>query len=254
MNQHETIKAHLNLYAVLQNLEDLTTLDPEMTQLIKNWQISIQFNVLGGPSAYIDFNAGKCAVGRGSHPAPTVKLFFFTPAHLNRMMDGKGTPVPLKGFKKLSFLSKEFSKLTDRLEYYLKPTDEKLATESYLRINTQLTMNTAAYAIRELGEHDPVGKLAVSHIRNGAVLMKTLPDGPSVHLVFDNGSVTPGKGDIDAPMARMYMRDAATANAFLNGKMDAFTAIAGGDVMIKGQIPMLDAMSLVLDRIPLYLS
>jgi putative sterol carrier protein len=50
------------------------------------------------------------------------------------------------------------------------------------------------------------------------------------------------------------MKGMKVANDFLNGKMDTFTAIATGDVIIKGQTPMLDSMSLILDRIPMYLS
>ncbi len=51
----------------------------------------------------------------------------------------------------------------------------------------------------------------------------------------------------------MYMKNVQVGNDFLNAKIDPFTAIASGDVMIKGQTPMLDYLSLVLDRIPIYL-
>lgn len=250
----DLIKSNLNLYAVLQNLEDLVAWDPEMKAFTANWSISIQFSVRKGPQAYILFEGGRCSVRRGYLPDATVKLFFISPAHLNRMMNGKGNPIPLKGFTKLPFLAKEFAQLSARLEYFLKPTDELLAKADYLAMNTRLTMNTAAFAVAELGRLDPIGKLAVGHIRNGAVLMKILPEGPAVHLVFDNGRIEPGRGEIDKPMACMFMQNVQVANAFLNGKMDAFSAIAAGQVMIKGQTPMLDAMSLVLDRIPLYLS
>ncbi len=250
----ELIKSNLNLYAVLQNLEDLVAWDPEMKTFTANWRISIQFSVRNGPQAHIVFEDGRCRVGRGNVSDPTVKLFFLSPAHLNRMMDGKGNPIPLKGFTKLPFLSKEFARLTTRLEHFLKPTDELLADYTYLAMNTRLTMNTAVFAVRELALLDPIARLAVSHIRNGAVLMKILPEGPAVHIIFHNGAIEAGRGEIDKPMACMFMRNVQVANAFLNGKMDAFSAIAAGEVSIKGQTPMLDAMSLVLDRIPLYLS
>ncbi len=250
----ELIKSNLNLYAVLQNLEDLTAWDPEMKAFTANWNISIQFSVLKGPQAYILFQGGTCKVGKGALPDPVVKLFFLSPAHLNRMMDGKGNPIPLKGFTKLPFLAKDFARLTSRLEYFLKPKDELLAKADYLAMNTRLTMNTAAFAVAELGLLDPLAKLAAAHIRNGAVLMKILPDGPAVHIIFNNGRIQPGRGEIDKPMACMFMQDLQVANAFLNGKLDAFSAIASGQVMIKGQTPMLDSMSLILDRIPHYLS
>lgn len=250
---YELVKAHLNLYAVLQNLEDLVKYDPEMSELSKNWRISIQFSVRNGPKACVEFKDGQCTLHRNGIPKPTVKLFFTSPAHLNKMMDGNGNPIPLKGFTKLPFLSGDFTKLTDKLEYYLKPTDALLEDKTYLAINTRMTLNTAAFAIKEIGTLDPTGKLACAHIRNGIVLLKILPDGPAANIHFNNGNIEPGKGEIPKPMACMLMKNMEIANAFLNSKIDPFTAIASGDVMIKGQTAMLDSLSLVLDRIPYYL-
>jgi len=252
--EHELIKARLNLYAVLKNLEELVKYDSEMAELSKNWNLSIQFLVRGGPKAYIEFEGGGCRVARGKHYAPSIKLFFLSPAHLNRMMDGKGNPIPLKGFTKIPFLTGDFAKLTDRLEYYLKPTEDRLKEKAYLELNTRFTLNTAAFALREIGELDPVGKQVASHIPDGAVLMKILPDGPAVNISFQDGQIEPGIGETSRPMACMFMKDVQVANDFLNAKIDAFTAIASGDVTIKGQIPMLDSLSLILDRIPMYLT
>jgi hypothetical protein len=253
MTQHELITSHLHLHAVLQNLEDLVAYDPEMAALAKTWDVSIQFDVLNGPKCHIIFKNGQCRVRRDRMTGPSVRLFFLSPVHLNRMMDGKGSPIPLKGFTRLPFLTKDFPKLTDRLEFYLKPTAERLADDAYLLMNTRLTMNTAAFAVRELTALDPVAKLVAGHIRDGAVLLKVLPDGPAVHIKFERGYVIPAKGETAAPMACMFMRDLKTANAFLNGKLDIFSAIAADDISIRGQTPMLDALGLVLDRIPIYL-
>jgi putative sterol carrier protein len=49
------------------------------------------------------------------------------------------------------------------------------------------------------------------------------------------------------------MQDVRVANDFLNGKLDAFSAVAAGNVLIKGQTPMIDSISLILNRVPLYL-
>jgi len=252
--EHELIKARLNLYAVLKNLEDLVKYDSEMAELSRNWNLSIQFLVMGGPKAFIEFQNGACRVARGKHYAPSIKLFFLSPAHLNRMMDGNGNPIPLKGFTKISFLTGDFTTLTDKLEYYLRPTEDLLKEKAYLELNTRFTLNTAAFALREIGELDPVGKQVAAHIPDGAVLMKILPDGPAVNILFQDGQIEPGIGETSDPMACMFMKDVQMANDFLNAKIDAFTAIASGDVTIKGQIPMLDSLSLILDRIPMYLT
>ena len=67
----DLIVAHLNLYAVLQNLEDLVKLDEEMAALTKDWKIVIQFLVRKGPEAYVEFDNGQCRHGAGRHPSPT---------------------------------------------------------------------------------------------------------------------------------------------------------------------------------------
>ena len=249
----DIIKAYLNLTAVLQNLEDLVQFDDDMAALTKPWDTSLQFTVFRGPKAFVEFKNGGCRVQEGNHSNPSVKLFFSSPAHLNRMFAGNGTPIPLKGLTKLRFLIKEFSKLTHKLEYYLSPTDDRLKVTKYLELNTRFTLNTAVFALKELVRLDPIAKTVASHIGNGRVLMKIMPDGPSIHLDFQNGDVSVKKGDTDRPMACIFMQDVRVANDFLYGKLDAFTAVAAGNVLIKGQTPMIDSISLILDRVPLYL-
>jgi hypothetical protein len=50
----------------------------------------------------------------------------------------------------------------------------------------------------------------------------------------------------------MKMRDFTSANDFLNGRSNPFKAVAGGEVMIQGIIPMLDNLSLILDKVQQY--
>lgn len=251
---YEKVKAHLNLYAVLQNLEELVVFDDEMRSLTKDWDLSIQFSVLGGPKAFIMFKGGKCTVARGVKHFASILLFFTSPAHLNKMFDGKGSPILLRGFTKLGFLLKKFPVLTDKLGYYLKPTDELLKDKKYQEINTRFTLATAAFAAREIALYDDIGKLVTGHLGKGAVQLMVKPSGPGAYLVFDEKGIEANKGLVQRPMAIMAMKGIKEANEFLNGKVDAFTAIVRGDVEIYGQTAMLDALSLVLDRIPAYLT
>lgn len=250
----ELIKSNLNLYAIFKNLEDLVAYDKETAELAKNWNISIQFTVKNGPSAYVSFKNGICKVDRGKIERPSVILYFTSPAHLNKMFDGKANPIPLKGFTKLGFLQKEFPKATDKLTFYLKPTDELLKNEDYLKLNTRMTLTTAAYATRELAALDPLSKISVSHMGEGTVMMRVLPDGPAVSITVKNKELIPSKGMAENPMAFITMRDYSVANDFLNGKIDAYTAITAGDIAMYGQIPLVDNLSLILDRISHYIS
>lgn len=248
------VKACLNLYAILQNLEELVQHDPEAASLSSDWQLCIQFSVRNGPVAHVIFDKGICRVGRGIHPKPQVKLYFTSPDHLNRMMDGQANPIPLKGLTRLGFLTREFPKLTDRLEACLKPAADQLADPVFLALNTRMTLFTAAYAARELALHDPIGRLIAPSIPDGTISLMILPDGPAATLRFHEGQIDVTKTTVEAPNALMQMDGMIIAHEFLNGRLDTFAAIASGRIRIRGRIPMIDAMGTILDRVPHYLS
>lgn len=247
------ITASLNLNAVMRNLEDLPLYDPVTEEMIKEWNVSIRFLVRHGPSATLIFRDGRCVFDESNSEGARVRLWFASPAHFNSMVAGNGSPVPLTGFLKLPFLLNDFPAITERLEYFLKPTDESNRKPEYRALNTRLTMYTAAYALREIGMHDPEVTGVAQHIRNGTVCMQVKGGDPAVHITFDKGTITPGKGTVPDPMALIEFQSVDVAGDFLNGRTDAFTEIAAGRVKIAGQTGMLDAMTLILDRIPLYL-
>lgn len=250
---YQHVKANLNLHAVLRNLETLVACDSQAAEIIKGWQVTVQFSVFRGPSLFLTFDRGRCRAGEGTHPAPDVRLFFLSAGHLNRMMDGKGAPIPLKGLTRLKFLTKEFPKLTDRLGYFLKPTEALLADDAYREVNTRLNLGVAAYAVRELATWDPMGRLNAAAMPDGAIAIRVLPDGPFVSIVKSNDTYAVGEATPENPMAVMSFRDMGVANDLMNGKCDAFAALARGDVAMKGKIPMIEAVNLLMDRIPHYL-
>jgi len=248
------LKAYLNLHAVLQNLEDLVKLDEEMAQLIKDWELTVEFSVRGGPEAFLEFKKGVCRHGPNAHENPTVKLYFTSAGHLNRMFDGKATPIPLKGFLRLGFLKREFAQLTNRLTYYLRPELGKLDDESYLKPNTVLTLQTALYAVKVLAMLEPTSKEIAAHIPAGVLEVEVLPAGPCLRLAFERSGISVAKGAAKCPMAKMAFKDYRVVHALLTGKLDGFLAVANGDVALQGQLPMVDNLNLILDRVPRYLA
>jgi hypothetical protein len=202
-----------------------------------------------GPAA-----AGAAGPGAAGGPGPTVRLVFTSASHLNRMFDGASQPIPLWGFNHLGFLKNEFTELSDRMAYYLTPSEELLEHPGYLAMNTLLTLNTAAFAVPVLLGHDP-DCIPLRHgLTQGTVVIKVLPDGPAVSLVCGASGVIPVKGELPHPSALVLLRDLPTASAFLNGKLDTFAAAVTGDVQIWGRIGMVDTLGLVLDRVPKYLT
>jgi hypothetical protein len=208
----------------------------------------------GGLSSVASPSAGASTIGAAGAKEATVVLGFASCAHLNKMFDGKGNPVPLWGFTKIGFLTGTFTKLTERMAYFLKPTDELLADPDYLALNTRLTLNTAAFAVPVLLEHDPDCRHLRHALNDGTIGIKVLPDGPSVGLHLGLSGVWAEKGELADPSGLILMRDLPTASAYLNGKLDTFSAATKGEVQIWGQIGKIEAVGLVLDRVPKYLA
>ena len=250
---HELVKARLNLYAVLQNIEELVRFDEPSAAQAKNWDVGVQFKVWNGPAATLFFKNGECRHVCGKENAP-IKLLFRSPKHLNDMFEGKAMPIPVKGFSRLGFLKNDFKKLTDRLEFYLKGGGAGPRDEAYMKLAIRLKLGTAAYAARELAEYDPDGKIVASGTPDGALQIEVAPDGPAVSISFKAGRAQVTKAKCQAPIAQMVFAGFDVADRVLGGTADVFQEIAQGHLMLRGRIPLIDSFSLLLDRIPRYLS
>ncbi len=251
---HSLIKANLNLHAVLPNLEALVEQDPEIQELVSSRDLSMQFAVWNGPKVRLVFRHGRCRVVPEFRLNSSVILLFATPGHLNAVMENRGSPVPInRNPLILPFLIRDFPRLSSRLEQVLRPTPEDLENPDFLALHTRLLLNTAARAAAILSVHDPRARSAASRIRDGIISLQVLPHGPAVHLKAENHVLTMHPGVAPDAKAWMEIKDMATAQRFLSGALDPFTAIATGDVAIRGQAPMLDALSIILDRVEYYL-
>jgi len=249
--KHALTLANINLYAVMRNLEDLCEMDKEMNDLISKQNIAVQIDVKNGPTGVVRFEEGKCHFKRGKRPS-NVKLYFRSPEHFNKMVDGEANPIILKGFTKLKFLLKDFSVLTDRLSYYLKPTEALLNDETYAKINTTLTAYTAFFALAEIGNTDPLGKLNGGRIPNGKIAI-SIDKGPAICIEAKDGELKAVKGLPEKYRASMSFTNMQTAGDLLNGKVDSYSCIACNTLKMKGFIPMLDNMNKLLGQVPEYL-
>ncbi len=249
----ELVKACLNLHAVLPNLEELIAFDVEARQLTSTWDIAIEFNVHNGPRAHVVIRNGQCRVGRGPSDRCDVRLWFTSPAHLNAMFANKGTPIPTKGFTRLGFVSKEFLKLTGRLEHFLRASPEMLKDTKVFDFVTRCMLFTAVYGLRELCEHDPGVSDLVEHTPMGVAEFAILPDGPAAHLTRADHGFSVAKGTASSPNARMQFRNSQVCYDLLNGRIDAFAALGRGDVTATGFLPLVDQLNAILERLEPYL-
>lgn len=252
MDDKKTL-AYINLYAVLGALENLCELAPEAGEILTNKKpISIGFEVKNGPSATLTFYQGKCRMDQGC-AACDVKLPFSSPEKFNGLIDGTVTPIPSKGFTHIGFLLKDFTKLTDLLNKYMRPTDEDLKDPDFLKINTSLLLYVIGVAIAQVGNRDEIGKFSASHIVDGSAML-SIKDGPAVEIICKDHHLLCLKKRPTKYRSVMQFDSYQTANDLFGGKVNALTCIGTGKVEMRGNVGMLDNINRILDRVALYLA
>lgn len=251
-------KARINLFAVLRNLEDLCELDPAAAEIAKNIKpIAVEFNVPEVGSAVIAFKDGKCTYTRGKGKA-ALKLYFTSPEHFNKLIDGEKTIPIFYNVFKVGFLLKEFTQLTDRLSYYLQPKPEEkeklLADEKYFYNNTLLTAYTAFFAMAEIANSDFVGKACAKRTEDGTILCSIGTDEKTaINFTVKNHKYTAAKGRIKDPKAIMQFSCMEFAHKILNGQASSFGGMGSGDFAVFGAVDMLEQVAKLLNVVSEYL-
>lgn len=251
----ELVKSYLFLNAVLPQMEEVVAFDPEVQAAVKGWNCSIQFHCSGGPGVHLIFKNGQCTAKLGTMALPSIALWFPSQGAVVKQFEKKGFVLPViwKGLWHPVILSK-FIKLTDKLEYYLRPTEAMLKDEKIFAFHVRLTLMVAVYGLKAVGENDPAVKDLVEHTPNGSMELRVMPDGPAAHVLLENGKITPVKGRATDPTVTMEIKNLNLMYDLLNGKVDAMGALGACDITLRGLLPLADNLNVVLDRISKYLA
>lgn len=200
----------------------------------------------------------RIADGQISHhtgPGPaTIKLAFPSAKAVNAMFAGTGSPIPTKGFGKISFLKGPFTELTDILEHYLRPTPALLDDPDAARANSILTLHLAAYAIAEIGNYDPAGRLNAQRMADGDTVLAVRGTPPiALTLSARHGHLKVSDGASLNRRSIMVFADIDLAGQVLRGELASYTAIGREQLELGGYIPNLDHMNKILGLVPRYL-
>lgn len=244
-------KAKINLFAVLRNIQDLCELDDVSKDIIKKEKTSVSFNVPDVGCAALIFKDGKCTFVPDRSKAQ-LKLWFSSPEHFNKLVDGEKTIPAFINVFKVGFLLKTFTKLAERLSYYLKPTEELLKDRKYYETNTILTAYTAFFAMCQIGNSDEIGKIVAKRIVDGEIACG-IPDGLQVTISVKDGFMEARIGKSQDPRAIMEFSDLDFAHDLLNGKTSSYKGLGEGKFNIKGKLSMLDQVSKLLTMVSHYL-
>lgn len=248
----QTALAYVNLHGILGVIPMLCKLDSEANKLIQGTNVSIGFDVKGGPSGTLIFKDGECRYEEGIKN-PKIKLPFSSPEKFNGMIDGTVTPVPSKGFTHIGFLLKKFMPLTDILTKYLRASEKDLKNEEFFKKSTELMLYVIAGAIAQLGNNDPVSRASASYIADGKMLIKII-DGPSAMVIAENHKLKAVYGSCEDYRSYMSFADINVARDLFDGKINAVAAIGTGDVRVGGMVSQMDNVNRILDRVALYLA
>lgn len=248
-----TVLARCNLFAVLGAIPKLIELDPEAAALVAGKRIKIGFSVKNCAEATLVLKDGKAEMVKGTKGC-SIKLYFASPEKFNALIDGTGTPIPVSGFHHIGFLLKEFTKLTDILSAYLRPTPEKLMDPVFFERSTTLMLFVIGRAIVQIGNHDKVGMFSASNIVDGKILLGIGEDlSVAIHAKGSHLMFNPEPNDRDVT-SRMVFDSLQTARNLFDGKINAIAAVGMGQVRISGMISQVDNVNRILDRVAIYLA
>ncbi len=244
--------AYINLYAVLGTIPYLCELDEKARALINGEKLSLGFDVKGGPSGRLCFSDGKCWFAEGCDSC-NIKLPFSSPEKFNGMIDGTVTPIPSKGFTKISFLLKKFMPLTDILSSYLRADEEALKDPVFFEKSTKLMFHLILSAIAQIGNEDKVGKASASYIVDGTVKL-AIGNEIELAIIAKDHRLKAHHSAPESFSSFMRFENIELARALFDGKVNAVACVGEGKVRIGGMISQVDNINRILDRVALYLA
>lgn len=248
----EKTLAYINLFAVLGGLAKLCELDEECRKMIEKENISIGITVKDGPEGTIRFENGVCTVTPGCDKCD-IKLPFGSCKRFNGLIDGTVTPIPSKGFTKIGFLLKKFTKLTDKLTAYLRPEPESLKDEKFFTVSTTIMFHLILDAVAQIGSVDKVGRASASYIVDGDVRV-AIDGGPEGYIHARDHVLTAVHTPVEHPTSYMVFANMRDARDLFDGNVNAVVCVGLGKVRIGGMISMVDNVNRILDRVSMYLA
>ena len=250
--------ARLHLHAVLPALEDLAALSPEVRDLAARWPFSLRLQLLHGPSATLTSPGDGTLRVTPGHTAPSrLTLTFLTANQLNRTFLNQGAlpPVPTGGAWRLLKV-RPFVALTKHLDAVLQATPAALADERFRLLHLRLLFRVLVGATPIVAEADAVARHSLSHTPPGTLELRVPSLNLIGHLRWADGRLTSGFGplpDRATPDAVLTFVDLPTADDALLGRLDPNAAVGLGRVEIRGLVPLIDGLSVVMDRVEGYI-
>lgn len=252
MEKNQKVLAYCNLFGVLGSVPRLLELDEEAKRAVDGRKLSIGFTVKNGPCGTLFLDNGRAEMHEGKERC-SIRLYFPSCESLNRLIDGKGMPIPVSGFHHIGFLLKGFTALTDRLSALLRPTEEALQDKAFFEASTKLMLGVIASSVAQIANHDRVGQFSASNIADGVIRI-SIGEDDAVALQAQNHILTVLPTVPEQAFSYMHFDSLETARALFDGKLNSVAAVGLGKVRIGGMISQIDNVNRILDRVSFYLA
>ena len=246
--------AYVNMYGVLGTLENLCCLDETAQAILSELKkpVSLCFSVKDGPCCTFHFSREGCRMTEGDEGC-TCKMSFSSVEAFNNLIDKSKPGMPTKNLVQvLSFLLGPFTKLTDRLNEVLRPTEEAMQDRAFFEKSTTLTLYTIAGAVSALANHDPISKISADYTVDGDISLG-IKDTAYITLRVKDKHFTTIKQRCENPRALMEFADLDLAAGLFAGKVSTINEMCKGAIYLRGMISMLDNVNRILDRVSVYL-
>lgn len=247
--------AYANAYGVLAALENLCDIDEGAKKICSKIKkpVGLCFDVKNGPCVTLEFSKNGCRFIEGDTNC-TCKMSFGSPAKFNNLIDNSKPGRPSKNpAQVLKFLLGPFTKLTNILEKYLRPSKQDLKNKEFFERSTILTMYVIGGTICAVGNNDKISKLSASAIVDGDILMG-IKDKVYVTVNCNKHHLTLKKESCDNPRSIMVFNSIELANKLFNGEASAIAELCAGNIYMSGMLNMVDNVNRILDRVAIYLA
>ena len=246
--------AYVNMYGVLGTLENLCQLDSEAQEILAQLKkpVSLCFSVKNGPCCTFHFTREGCRMTEGDDGC-TCKMTFSSPEAFNDLIENSKPGFPAKNpVQVITFLLGPFTKLTDRLNTILRPSEEAMKDRAFFEKSTTLTLYTIAGAISALANNDSISRISADYTVDGNISLG-IKDTAYITLRVKDKHFTTIKQRSETPRAIMEFADLDLAAGLFAGKVSTINEMCKGTIHLRGMISMLDNVNRILDRVSVYL-
>jgi len=253
---HSTrLRCRLYLEAVLPTLAALVRFDPAARDLVSAHRFGIRFCVPGLPSKVAIFD-GEHSGTENRKEVPTLSLWLPSAGQCVRLFSKTGfaLPIPVGGFPVATNLGR-FQQLTERMEAVLTPNESDLTDPDFLRIHVFLSLHLAVHALVPMLEEEPVGREVWTGLPEGVAEFAFARDQfPAMWLDARGNRPVAGWGPSpEPPRVSLEFKNEEAARLAMASRLDSLAALGRGDLVLRGFVPMADALDLVMQQIQAYL-